>query len=196
MRTAEFSRKTAETEVSIALNLDGLGRAEIDTGLGFLDHLLHNFALHGLFDLRLQARGDLYVDPHHTVEDVALVLGSAFDRALGERKGIVRMGDCFTPMDESLAHVVVDLSGRPYCVIQAEWRTPVVGQIPTSLLTHFLESFAVMARCNLHARVLYGRDDHHQAEALFKALARALEKATRLDPRRAECIPSTKGSLG
>lgn len=195
MRLAEFSRKTAETEVSIALNLDGIGRGEINTGLGFLDHLLHNFALHGLFDLKLQAQGDLHVDPHHTVEDVALVLGSAFDRALGERKGIVRMADCFTPMDESLAHVVVDLSGRPYAVIQAEWKTPAIAQIPTSLLTHFLESFAVTARCNLHARVLYGRDDHHQAEALFKALARALEKATRLDARRAERVPSTKGSL-
>lgn len=195
MRLAEFSRKTAETEVSIALNLDGIGRAEINTGLGFLDHLLHNFALHSLFDLKLQAQGDLHVDPHHTVEDVALVLGSAFDRALGERKGIVRMADCFTPMDESLAHVVVDLSGRPYAVIQAEWKTPAIAQIPTSLLTHFLESFAVTARCNLHARVLYGRDDHHQAEALFKALARALEKATRLDARRAERVPSTKGSL-
>lgn len=195
MRLAEFTRKTTETDISIALNLDGGGKAEINTGLGFLDHLLVNFALHGLFDLTLHAQGDLHVDPHHTVEDVALVLGNAFDRALGERKGIVRMGDCFTPMDESLAHVVVDLSGRPYAVIQADWKAPAIAQIPTSLLTHFLESFAVTARCNLHARVLYGRDDHHQAEALFKALARALEKATRLDPRRAERIPSTKGSL-
>ncbi len=195
MRFAEFSRKTAETDISVALNLDGVGKAEIKTGLGFLDHLLHNFTLHGLFDLHLHAQGDLQVDPHHTVEDVALVLGSAFDRALGERCGIVRMGDCFCPMDESLAHVVVDLSGRPYAVVQVDWKTPAVGQIPTSLLTHFLESFAVTARSNLHARVLYGRDDHHQAEALFKALARALEKATRLDPRRAERVPSTKGSL-
>lgn len=195
MRFVEFSRKTAETDISIALNLDGAGKAEVNTGLGFLDHLLHTFTLHGLFDLRLQAQGDLHVDPHHTVEDVALVLGSVFDRALDERKGIVRIGDCFTPMDESLAHVVIDLSGRPYAVVQVEWKTPVVGQIPTSLLTHFCESFAITARSNLHARVLYGRDDHHQAEALFKALARALEKATRIDPRRVGHIPSTKGSL-
>jgi len=195
MRLAEFSRKTAETDISIALNLDGAGKTEINTGLGFLDHLLANFALHGLFDLRLHAQGDLHVDPHHTVEDVALVLGSAFDQALGERRGIVRMGDAFTPMDETLAHVAVDLSGRPYAVVQVEWKTPAIAQIPTSLFTHFLESFAITARGNLHARVLYGRDDHHQAEALFKALARALEQATRLDPRRAGHIPSTKGSL-
>jgi imidazoleglycerol-phosphate dehydratase len=195
MRLAEFSRKTAETDISIALNLDGAGKTEINTGLGFLDHLLANFALHGLFDLRLHAQGDLHVDPHHTVEDVALVLGSAFDQALGERRGIVRMGDAFTPMDETLAHVAVDLSGRPYAVVQVEWKTPAIAQIPTSLFTHFLESFAITARGNLHACVLYGRDDHHQAEALFKALARALEQATRLDPRRAGHIPSTKGSL-
>lgn len=195
MRLAEFSRKTTETDISISLNLDGAGKREINTGLGFLDHLLANFALHGLFDLRLHAQGDLHVDPHHTVEDVALVLGSAFDQALGERSGIVRMGDAFTPMDETLAHVAVDLSGRPYAVVQIEWKTPAIAQIPTSLFTHFLESFAITARSNLHARVLYGRDDHHQAEALFKALARALEKATRLDPRRAGRIPSTKGSL-
>ncbi len=195
MRVAEFSRKTNETDISISLNLDGIGKTDISTGFGFVDHLLQNFALHGLFDLRLQAQGDYHVDPHHTVEDVAIVLGSAFDRALGERKGIVRMADFFTPMDESLAHVVVDLSGRPYAVIHVEWKTPAIAQIPTSLLTHFLESFAVAARCNLHARLLYGRDDHHQAEALFKALGRALEKATRIDPRRAERIPSTKGSL-
>ncbi len=195
MRLAEFSRKTAETDISIALNLDGTGKTEINTGLGFLDHLLTNFALHGLFDLRLHAQGDLHVDAHHTVEDVALVLGSAFDRALGERRGIVRMADAFTPMDEALAHVAVDLSGRPYAVIQVEWKTTAIGAIPTSLFTHFFESFAITARSNVHARLLYGRDDHHQAEALFKALARALEKATRIDPRRAESIPSTKGSL-
>ncbi len=196
MRLAEFSRKTNETDISISLNLDGNGKADISTGFGFIDHLLNNFALHGLFDLHLRAQGDYHIDPHHTVEDVAIVLGSAFDRALGDRRGIVRMADFFTPMDESLAHVVVDLSGRPYAVIQVEWKTPAIAQIPTSLLTHFLESFAFTARCNLHARLVAGRDDHHQAEALFKALGRALEKATRLDPRRADLIPSTKGVLG
>jgi imidazoleglycerol-phosphate dehydratase len=126
---------------------------------------------------------------------VALVLGQAFDQALDDRKGIVRMGDCFAPMDETLAHVAIDLSGRSYAVIHAEWQTPYVGNIPTTLFPHFFESFAMTARCNLHARVLYGRDDHHQAEALFKAWARALDIATQIDPRRAGSIPSTKGMM-
>ena len=195
MRTSEVTRQTAETQVRIRLELDGTGKHEVSTGIGFLDHMLTHLALHGLFDMTAQAQGDLHVDVHHTVEDVALVLGQAFDQALGDRKGIVRMADCFVPMDESLAHVALDLSGRPYAVIQSEWHTPYVGTIPVSLLPHFFESFAVTARCNLHGRVLYGRDDHHQAEALFKAWARALDAATQLDPRRVGSIPSTKGSL-
>ena len=195
MRTAEISRKTNETQIEIALDLYGSGTHQISTGIGFLDHMLTHLAVHGLFDLSVQASGDLEVDPHHTVEDVALALGAAFDQALDDRKGIFRMGDCFAPMDETLAHVVIDLSGRPYAVIQAEWHTPYVGNIPTTLFPHFFESFAVMARCNLHARVLYGRDDHHQAEALFKAWARALDLATQLDPRRGGAVPSTKGTL-
>lgn len=195
MRTAEISRQTNETQIEIKLDLDGTGKHEISTGVGFLDHMLTHLAVHGLFDLSAQAQGDLQIDVHHTVEDVALALGQAFDRALGDRKGIVRMGDCFAPMDETLAHAAVDLSGRPYAVIQAEWRTPYVGNIPTTLFPHFFESFAVTARCNLHARVLYGRDDHHQAEALFKAWARALDAASQVDARRAGNIPSTKGML-
>lgn len=195
MRTAEISRQTNETQITIKLNLDGSGKHEISTEVGFLDHMLTHLAVHGLFDLTVQAKGDLHIDVHHTVEDVALALGQAFDKALGDRKGIVRMGDCFAPMDETLAHVAVDLSGRPYAVVQAEWHTPYVGNIPTMLFSHFFESFAVTARCNLHARVLYGRDDHHQAEALFKAWARALDQATQIDPRRAGVIPSTKGTL-
>jgi imidazoleglycerol-phosphate dehydratase len=195
MRTAELSRQTNETQITIRLDLDGTGKHEIFTGVGFLDHMLTHLAVHGLFDLTVQARGDLEVDTHHTVEDVALALGQACDQALSDRKGIVRMGDCFAPMDETLAHVAIDLSGRPYAVVQAEWHTPYVGNIPTTLFAHFFESFAVTARCNLHARVLYGRDDHHQAEALFKAWARALDRATQLDPRRAGAIPSTKGTL-
>ena len=195
MRTAKIDRKTNETEISLSLDLDGKGKYAIDTGIGFLDHMLSHVAVHGLFDLELKARGDLQVDVHHTIEDCALVLGQAFDQALGERAGIVRMGSAYVPMDESLAFICVDLSGRPYSVVQAEWHAPSVGQVPTSLFAHFLESFAVTARCNLHALVLYGRDDHHQAEALFKALGRALDEATRLDPRRASRIPSTKGSL-
>lgn len=195
MRTAEISRQTNETQIQIKLDLDGTGKYEISTGVGFLDHMLTHLAVHGLFDIALQAKGDLHIDVHHTVEDVALVLGQAFDKALGDRMGIVRMADCFASMDETLSHVAVDLSGRPYAVIQAEWSTPYIGDIPTTLFPHFFESFAVTARCNLHARVLYGRDDHHQAEALFKAWARALDVATQVDPRRQGNIPSTKGSL-
>ncbi len=195
MRTAEISRQTNETQIEIKLDLNGTGKHEISTGVGFLDHMLAHLAVHGLFDLSVQAKGDLHIDTHHTVEDVALALGQAFDKALGDRKGIIRMGDCFAPMDETLVHVAVDLSGRPYAVIQAEWHTPYVGNIPTTLFLHFFESFAVTARCNLHARVLYGRDDHHQAEALFKAWARALDVATQIDPRRVGVIPSTKGAL-
>ncbi len=195
MRTAEISRQTNETQITIKLNIDGSGQYEIATGIGFLDHMLTHLAVHGLFDITVQAHGDLEVDAHHTIEDTALVLGQAFDRALGDRKGIVRMGDCFAPMDETLAHVALDLSGRPYAVIQADWHTPYVGNIPTTLFPHFFESFAVTARCNLHARILYGRDDHHQAEALFKAWARALDQVTQIDPRRAGVVPSTKGML-
>ena len=195
MRTAEISRRTDETQIEIKLDLDGRGQYAVSTGIGFLDHMLTHLAVHGLFDLSVQATGDLHIDSHHTVEDVALALGQAFDQALGDRKGIIRMGDCFAPMDETLAHVAVDLSGRPYSVFQAEWHTPYVGNIPTTLFPHFFESFAVTSRSNLHARILYGRDDHHQAEALFKAWARALDTATQLDPRRAGVVPSTKGTL-
>lgn len=194
MRTASITRKTNETDIRVELNLDGSGQHDISTGIGFLDHMLAHIAVHGLFDLTVKASGDLHIDVHHTVEDVALVLGSAFDHALGDRKGIVRMGSCYAPMDETLAFVALDLSGRPYSVIEAQWGSALVGQIPTSLFPHFLESFAITARSNLHARVLYGRDDHHKAEALFKALARALDEATRKDERR-KSVASTKGTL-
>jgi imidazoleglycerol-phosphate dehydratase len=195
MRTAEITRQTNETQITIKLELDGTGKHEVSTGIGFFDHMLTHLAVHGLFDLSVQARGDLEVDTHHTIEDVALTLGQAFDEALGDRKGIFRMGDCFAAMDETLAHVAIDLSGRPYAVIQSEWHTPYIGNIPTTLFPHFFESFAITCRCNLHGRVLYGRDDHHQAEALFKAWARALDIATQPDPRRVGSIPSTKGML-
>jgi len=195
MRVAEVHRQTSETDIHITLNLDGTGQHEIQTGVGILDHMLAHVAVHGLFDLTLSARGDLEVDAHHTIEDCALVLGQAIDRALGDRKGIVRMGSAYVPMDETLAFVAADMSGRPYAVIQAEWHVPTIGQMPTSLVTHFFESLAVTARANLHGRVLYGRDDHHQAEALFKALGRALDTATQIDARRAGIIPSTKGKL-
>jgi imidazoleglycerol-phosphate dehydratase len=195
MRTSTISRKTAETDITLSLNLDGSGQANVATGVGFLDHMLRHVAVHGLFDLDVKAAGDLDIDPHHTVEDVGIVLGQAFDQALGDRKGIVRMGGAYAPMDEALAFVAVDLSGRPYAVIQAEWHTPSLGLLPTTLLRHFLESFAFHAKINLHARVEYGRDDHHQAEALFKALGRALDAATAIDPRRSGAVPSTKGTL-
>ena len=195
MRIAEVRRKTAETKILININLDGRGQHDVQTGIGFLDHMLNHVAVHGLFDLEVKASGDLQVDVHHTVEDVALALGQAIDRALGDRRGIVRIASAYVPMDETLAFVALDLSGRPYAVVHAEWHTPQVGGVPTSLIPHFLESLAVTARCNLHARVLYGRDDHHQAEALFKALGRALDSATQIDSRRGEAIPSTKGSL-
>ena len=195
MRSAEISRQTNETQIVITLDLDGSGQHEISTGIGFLDHMLTHLAVHGLFDLSAKAKGDLEIDTHHTVEDVALTLGQAFDKALGDRTGIVRISDCFVPMDETLAHVTIDLSGRPYSVVQAEWHTPYIGNIPTTLFPHFFESFAITARCNLHARVLYGRDDHHQAEALFKGWARALDGATQIDSRRVDAIPSTKGTL-
>lgn len=195
MRTATIHRQTKETNVQITLDLDGIGRYEADTGVGFLDHMLAHVALHGLSNLTVQANGDLHVDPHHTVEDVALTLGAAFDQALGDRAGLIRIGSAIVPMDESLALVAVDLSGRPYSVTEVDWTGSTVGRLPVTLIPHFFESFAVTARANVHARVLYGRDDHHKAEALFKALGRALDIATQLDPRRGEAVPSTKGVL-
>lgn len=195
MRTAKIHRKTLETDVQITLALEGTGQYEAATGVGFLDHMLAHVAVHGLFDLTVRATGDLHVDAHHTVEDVALALGQAFDQALGDRVGIVRIGAATVPMDESLASVAVDLSGRPYTVTEMSWSGPTTGGLPVTLIPHIFESFAVGARANVHARVLYGRDDHHKAEALFKALGRALDAATRLDPRRGGTVPSTKGAL-
>jgi imidazoleglycerol-phosphate dehydratase len=193
-RTARIHRQTKETQVEVVLSLDGRGEYEIETGIAFLDHMLSHLALHGLLDLTVRAQGDLEVDEHHTVEDVAICLGKALDEALGEREGIVRMAHSYVPMDEALAFVAVDLSGRAYAVVEADFATPRVGSLATSLIPHFLETLAYHARMNLHARVLYGRDDHHKAEALFKALGRALEGATRIEPRRAN-VPSTKGVL-
>jgi len=171
-----------------------LGRADISTGIGFYDHLLTSLAHHGLFDLQARATGDLEVDEHHTVEDVALVLGSAFAEALGERAGIRRFGEASVPMDESLATAVIDLGGRPYAVIELPFRGERVGQLPLQLIEHALESFARTAGATLHLRGS-GRNDHHLAEAAFKALARALRVACEVDPRR-EGVASTKGSLG
>jgi imidazoleglycerol-phosphate dehydratase len=193
-RRARVARTTKETEIVLELGIDGRGRAEIATGIGFLDHMLTLFASHGLFDLTIHAQGDLHIDEHHTAEDVLICLGRAFDQALGDRRSIVRTAHSFVPMDEALALVAVDLGGRPYCVVEAEFVTPRLGQLGTDLIFHLLESLAIHARMNLHARVFYGRNDHHKAEALFKALGRALDAATQLDPRR-EDVPSTKGTV-
>lgn len=193
-REATIERQTSETKVTLSLDLDGTGTVAVRTGIGFLDHMLTHVAVHGLFDLRLEATGDLQVDAHHTIEDVAIVLGRALDQALNDRKGIQRMGSAFVPMDETLAFVAVDLSGRPYSVLHTGWHTAAVGQLPTAMVDHFMESLAVHARMNLHARLEYGSNDHHKAEALFKALGRALRQAVAHDPRR-EDVASTKGTL-
>jgi imidazoleglycerol-phosphate dehydratase len=194
-RSATVKRTTGETDITLTLAVDGAGVAEIDTGIGFLDHMLALFAKHGLFDIKVVARGDLHIDEHHTAEDVCICLGQALDRALGERRGLVRTAHSFVPMDESLGFVAVDLGGRPYCVIEAEFSTPRVGQLGTDLIAHLFESIAFHCRLNLHARVLYGRNDHHKVEALFKAFGRALDAATRLDERLGSTVPSTKGIL-
>ena len=193
-RQAQIERQTKETQISVAIDLDGSGRAEVKTGIGFLDHMLTLLAGHGLFDINVQANGDLHIDDHHTAEDVMICLGKAIDQALGTRQGITRTAHSFVPMDEALALVAVDLSGRPYCVFDAEFVTPALGNLGTDLLFHLFESLAIHARMNLHAKVFYGRNDHHKAEALFKALARALDAATQHDPRRGD-VPSTKGTL-
>jgi imidazoleglycerol-phosphate dehydratase len=189
-----ITRKTNETDITLSFELNGSGRAQIDTGVGFFEHMLTLFAHHGLFDLTVTARGDLHVDEHHMVEDVGICLGKAIAQGLGDRSGIVRTAHSFVPMDESLARVVIDLGGRPYCVFEAEWQTPRIGGLGTDLIGHFFESVAFHAGMNLHARVEYGRNDHHQCEALFKAFGRALDAASRPDPRR-RGVPSTKGTL-
>lgn len=191
-RTSSIKRQTTETTISLSLNLDGSGQAEMCTGVRLFDHMLSQLAKHGLFDINISANGD---DIHHLVEDVALTLGKAFNEALGERKGIVRMADAIVPMDDSLASVALDLSGRGYAVLDLPFAKNDLTGFPTDLVRHFLETFAIEGRLNLHARILYGSNDHHKAEALFKALARALDKATGIDLRREGIAPSTKGML-
>ena len=195
MRKARHTRKTTETAVRVSLTLEGHGRYKIATGIRFLDHMLELFARHGAFDLELRADGDLDVDQHHTVEDVGLSLGEAFDRALGSRKGILRAGYFVMPMDETLAVVAVDLGGRASTAIDTKIKTRLVGDLQSELLPDFFEAFARGARANLHARVLYGRSNHHKAEAIFKAFARALRVACSRDRRLAKMLPSTKGLL-
>ena len=194
-RRASVTRKTAETEIAISLNLDGTGWFSVETGLGFLDHMLSHIAKHGVFDLEVRGQGDLHVDPHHTVEDCGLALGEAFAQALGDKAGIVRAGSAHMPLDEALGFAAVDLSGRPYAVHDLAILGREIGGLAPDLLGHFLESFAASLGANLHVRALAGVNDHHKAEACFKALARALDQATRIDPRRKGDIPSTKGTL-
>jgi len=194
-RTATVRRETGETQIAITLYLDGRGRAQVNTGVGFLDHMLTALARHARFDLTVDATGDLHVDEHHTVEDVGITLGAALGQALGDRAGIIRMGHAIVPMDEALALVAVDIGGRGYSSFDGEFDTSRIGGMGTSLVPHFFESLAMEARMNLHARLLAGRDDHHRAEALFKALARALHQATRLDPTLGGDVPSTKNFI-
>ncbi len=191
-RAAAINRKTGETDISLELNLDGRGKYDVNTGIQMFDHLLSQVARHGRFDLKISASGD---DQHHLAEDVALCFGKALGEALGEKQGIIRMADATVPLDDALAMVAVDISGRGYSVLEIAFAENDMLGFPTDLIRHFLESLAAEAKLNLHARVIYGVNDHHKAEALFKALGRALDMATRIDPRIAGEIPSTKGLL-
>jgi imidazoleglycerol-phosphate dehydratase len=193
-RTGQVQRHTKETQVSVTLNLDGSGQSRISTGVPFLDHMLDLFARHGLFDLEIECRGDLEIDDHHSVEDVAISLGEAFAQALGDKRGITRYGAALVPMDEALCRAAVDLSGRFYLVYEVETRRQAIGNFSVELAEHFWRSFAIALRCNLHLDLLRGQNTHHILEATFKATARALRQAVEIDPR-VEGVPSTKGML-
>lgn len=193
-RRAQIERNTSETRIRLDLNIDGRGTSTVATKIPFFDHMLTLFARHGLVDLEVQADGDIEVDFHHTVEDTGIVLGQAFAKALGEKRGIRRYGHAYLPMDETLTRVVVDFSGRPYLAYRAPESVASIGAFPFQLVEEFLRGFSVHAGCNLHVEILYGRDAHHMAESIFKGLARAVDSACQLDPR-VEGIPSTKGSL-
>ena len=195
MRRARIDRKTTETEIRLAINLDGRGRYAVRTGIRFLDHMLELVARHGGVDLEIDARGDLDVDAHHTVEDVGIALGTAVLEALGSKRGINRAGYFLMPMDETLAVAAIDLSGRPFAVIDLPVRAAKVGDLPTELVQDFFEGFATAARANVHLKVMYGRSSHHQIEAVFKAFARALRVACSKDRRLQRVLPSTKGLL-
>ena len=194
-RKATVNRDTGETKVKLELVIDGKGKCQASTGIGMLDHLIDQIARHGLFDIGVEAKGDLEVGQHHTLEDVAICLGQAFDKALGERRGIVRMGHAVVPMDEALALVAVDAGGRGYAVIEAPLEGRDISGLDTDLVRHFLETFAAEAKLSLHAKILSGVNDHHRVEALFKALAKALDTATCIDERRGDEVPSTKGTI-
>ena len=192
-RAAARTRETAETSIEVTLDVDGDGDSRVDTGIGFFDHMLDAFAKHGLFDLTVDCDGDLDVDDHHTIEDVAIVIGEAFDEALGEKRGIVRFADRRVPLDEAVASVVVDVSGRPYFAFEGEFSQERVGEFTAAMAPHFVRSLATNAGLTLHVGV-EGENAHHEVEAMFKGLARALDDATRIDERRSDA-PSTKGEL-
>ena len=193
-RTAQLSRKTGETDISLSLKLDGTGRSTLDTGVGFFDHMLDLLATHAMIDLDISAKGDLHVDDHHTVEDVGLTLGKAIAQAVGDKKGIRRYGHCVLPMDETLAICGLDLSGRAYCRIDAEYRSPTIGTFAVELVDEFWKSVSAEAKMTLHVDVTRGTNTHHIAEAIFKSVARSLRMALEPDPRQSG-IPSSKGTL-
>jgi imidazoleglycerol-phosphate dehydratase len=194
-RRSELSRKTSETDILVRLNLDGTGKTEIDTGVGFFDHMLTAFGRHGMFDLDVQAKGDLHIDAHHTVEDVGIVLGQALGRALGEKRGISRFGQASVPMDEALVDATIDLSGRAFLVCNLSFERPMLGTMDTQLVEEFFRALTGNALFTLHLRQLAGSNAHHVAEAAFKAAARALRAAVAIDPRAGGAIPSTKGVI-
>ena len=193
-RQATVTRETRETRITVTIDLDGTGKADLNTGIGFFDHMLDGFARHGLFDLTVRCEGDLQVDCHHTIEDTGITLGTAIARALGDKAGILRYGSCLLPMDETLALCAVDLGGRPYFVYDAAFAAPACGGMDTQMAREFFYAVSYSAAMNLHLKVLYGENDHHKLEALFKAFAKALSAAVRQDPR-IEGVLSTKGSL-
>lgn len=195
MRTASLHRATSETVIDVAVNLDGSGQYRIETGVGFFDHMLEQLSRHSLIDLEITTKGDLHIDQHHTVEDTALALGSAIAQALGDKRGIRRYGDALSPMDETLTRVALDISGRPWLVWKTQFTQTKLGEMDTELFQHWFHSFAQTAGITLHVETLYGDNNHHIAESAFKGLARALRQAVEIDPRKADAIPSTKGSL-
>ena len=196
MRQAKVERNTKETQITVAVNLDGTGSYDVETGLGFLDHMLEQLSRHSLIDLTVRATGDLHIDGHHTTEDTGLAIGEASRQALGERTGIVRYGNAVVPMDETLTRVALDLSDRPYLIWKVAFNRPKLGDMDTELFREWFQAISQAAGITLHVEVLYGENNHHMIESCFKALARSLRQAVEIDPRRADAVPSTKGVLG
>ena len=195
MRTAEIKRKTSETDIAVSVNLDGSGTYDIETGIGFLDHMLDQLSRHSLLDIRVRAKGDLHIDFHHTAEDVGIALGEAVKQALGDKKGIRRYASCDLPMDGTLTRAALDVSGRPFLVFRAEFSRDKVGEMDTELFREFFQAFAMNAGITLHIENFYTDNNHHLAESMFKAVARALREAVEIDPRAGDRVPSTKGTL-